>query len=132
MMKFISRLRKQPSYSSLSWHDSGVAAGVRYATRRVSLAQRIELTKRVRELAMQHDFLKAGDAAEQLEATLGDLLVRKLYLEWGLAEIEGLTIDGQRGTVETLVEKGPEALSYEIVGTIRAELEISEEERKNF
>ena len=131
-MKFMSLSPKQSSYSSLLWHDSEVAVGVRYATRRVSLSQRIELTKRVRELALGHEFLKAGDAAEQLEATLGDLLVRKLYLEWGLAEIKGLSIDGHVATVETLIEKGPEALSYEIVAAIRAELDISEEERKNF
>jgi hypothetical protein len=131
-MKFTLLSRKQVGYSSLLWHDSEVAPGVRYATRRVSLSQRIELTKRVRELALGHEFLKAGDTAEQLEATVADLLVRKLYLEWGLAAIEGLTIDGQTGTIETLVDKGPEALSYEIVAAIRAELEISEEERKNF
>ncbi len=131
-MKFMWLSPKQPGYSSLLWHNSEIAVGVRYATRRVSLSQRIELTKRVRELALGHEFLKAGDSAQQLEATLGDLLVRKLYLEWGLAEIKGLSIDSRAGTVKTLIEKGPEALSYEIVAAIRAELDISEEERKNF
>jgi hypothetical protein len=132
MMKFISVSRKQADYSSLIWRDSKVAPGVRYATRRVSLMQRIELTRRVRELALGHEFLKAGDVAQQLEATIADLLVRKLYLEWGLAEIRGLRIDGETGTIETLLDKGPEALSYEIVAAIRTELEISEDERKNF
>ena len=51
--------------------------GVHYAIRRVSLSQRIELTKRARELSLRHEFLKAGDAPDQLEASLADLLIRK-------------------------------------------------------
>jgi hypothetical protein len=131
MMKFISRLHNEREYSSVVWHKSQTAEGVRYAIRRVSLLQRIELTKRVRELALRHEFLKAGDMTDQLDANLGDLLVRRLYLEWGLSEIAGLKIDGQPGTVELLIERGPEALSNEIVEAICTELELSEEERKN-
>lgn len=130
MMRFISHSRNA-HYSSLVWQESKAAHGVRYATRRVSLQQRIELTSKVRELVLKHEFLKTGDAADQLEATLGELLVRKVYLEWGLHEIQGLTIDGEPGTVETLIEKGPEELTNEIINTIRAQLELSEEERKN-
>ena len=104
---------------------------MRFGIRRLSLAQRIELTKQARELALQHEFLKAGEPSEQLEATLADLLVRKLYLEWGVAELEGLRIDGQPGTVEMLIEKGPEQLSDEIIEAIRAEVGLSEQERKN-
>jgi hypothetical protein len=114
------------------WCESQTVQGVRYAIRRVSLAQRIELTRRARELSIRHEFLKAGDASEQLEAALGDLLVRKLYIEWGLAEITGLRVDKQPATVEMLIEKGPEALTDEIIAAIRAQLGLSEEERKNF
>ncbi len=113
------------------WHESRVLQGVRYATRRVSLRQRIELTSAVRELVLKHEFLKAGDAADQLEVTLGELLVQKVYLEWGLHEIEGLSIDGEPATVESVIERGPQELTNEIVATIRAQLEFSEEERKN-
>ncbi len=130
MMRFISHSRNT-HYSSVIWHDSKVVRSVRYATRRVSLRQRIELTSKVRDLVLKHEFLKAGDAGDQLEATLGELLVGKAYLEWGLHEIQGLTIDGEPGTVETVIEKGPEELTNEIVATIRAQLELSEEERKN-
>jgi hypothetical protein len=132
MMKFISRLHSEREYSSVVWHKSQIAEGVRFAVRRVSLLQRIDLTKKVRDLALRHEFLKAGDTTDQLEANLGDLLVRRLYLEWGLSEIAGLKIDGHPGTAELLIEKGPEALSNEIVEAIRAELQLSEEERKNF
>lgn len=84
-MKFISRLHRPVNHESLLWFRSAAAAGVRYAIRRISLGQRLELTKRARELALRHEFLKAGNNSEQLEASLGDLLVGRLYLEWGLA-----------------------------------------------
>jgi hypothetical protein len=130
-MKLPSRLHRQQGYSSLLRYESKVMQGVKYAIRRVSLSQRIELTKKARELSIRHEFLRAGDAADQLEASLADLLVRRLYLEWGLAELSGLRMDGQRATVELLIEKGPEPLSEEIIAAIRAQLGLSEEERKN-
>jgi hypothetical protein len=131
-MKLMSLLPKRSGYSSLSWHESQAVKGVRFATRRISLSQRIELTKRVRELTLRHEFMKSGDASDQLEAALSDLLVRKLYLEWGLIQVEGLAIDGQHATASQLIEKGPEQLSDEIIAALRAEIGLSEEERKNF
>jgi len=131
MMKSMSHSREITSYSSIVWHESKRFPGVRYATRRISLMQRIELTSRVREIVLQHEFLKAGDASEQLEATLGELLARKLYIEWGLHEIHGLTIDGETAVMQSVIAKGPEELTDEIVATIREELELSGEERKN-
>lgn len=119
-------------YSTLSWHDSQVLPGVRYGIRRISLAQRIELASRARELMHRHEFLRAGDAADQLEASLADLLTRKLYVEWGLAEVGEFMIDGQAATPEMVIALGPESLSNEIVAAIQAELSLSEEERKNF
>ncbi len=130
-MNFTSLLRRSYGYSSLIWRDSQTVTGVRYAVRRISLQQRIELTRKIRELAIRHEFLNTGNSADQLEATMGDLLVQKLYLEWGLAEIQGLSIDGKPGTIELLIEKGPDALTDEIVTTVRAELSLSEDERKN-
>jgi hypothetical protein len=97
----------------------------------VSLAGRIELTRRVRELTLRHEFLKAGDSADQIEASLSELLVQRLLLEWGLLEVTGLIIDGAPGTPLTLIESGPEALSDEIAATVRQEIGLSEEERKN-
>ena len=84
-MKFQLPSHRQNRYSTLHWHESQVLPGVSYGIRRISLAQRIEFTSRARELTHRYDFLKAGDAADQLEASLADLLTRRLYLEWGLA-----------------------------------------------
>ena len=89
-MKLTSPSPSEVSYSSLSWHNSKTIEGVRFAIKRVSLAQRLDLNRRVRELTLRHEFLKAGPAADQLEAAWADLLVRKLYVEWGLAGSKAL------------------------------------------
>ncbi|MDQ2776230.1 MAG: hypothetical protein M3Y57_15130 [Acidobacteriota bacterium] len=112
-------------------YESREVPGVRYTIRRVSLAQRIELVKSVRELCLKHEFLKAGDTADHMESWLADLLVRKLYLEWGLAEISGLRIDGKAATAADLIAKGPEKLSDEIIESIKSEIGLTEDERKN-
>lgn len=131
-MKPTSPLPSEVSYASLSWHNSKTMEGVRFAIKRVSLAQRLDLNRRVRELTLRHEFLNAGPAADQLEAAWADLLVRKLYVEWGLAGIEGLSIDGKTATLELLIDKGPEQLIDEVVSAIQEETGLSEEERKNF
>lgn len=130
-MSFLSRLLRGPSHSSVEWRSSRTVPGVRFAIRRASLGQRIALTKKVRELALQYEFLKAGEPADQLEAALADLLVRKLYIEWGVAGLDGLRIDGKIATPRMLVESGPENLSDEVMEAIRGELELSDQERKN-
>jgi hypothetical protein len=80
---------------------------------------------------LRHEFLRAGDSEDKLEASLAELLVRKLYLEWGLAEISGLKIDGGAASTQDLVERGPESLTDEITEAVQNELTLSEEERKN-
>ena len=131
MMKLISRLRNVQDCPSVTWFSSQVAPGVRFAVRRVSLQQRIELNRQLRELTLQYEFLKTGDASSQLEAALSDLLVAKLYIEWGLAGLDGLSIDGQKATAMSLVAHGPENLTNEIVQQIQAESVLTEDERKN-
>jgi hypothetical protein len=143
-MKFLLRLgnfahagdssRAQPAaavYSSLAWCESQTIPGVRFAIKQISLASRLELTGQLRELTLRYDFLNAGETSDQLEATMSDLLVRKLYVEWGLAEIQGLTIDGVAATPALLIRKGPETLTGEIITAIRDEIELSDDERKN-
>jgi hypothetical protein len=111
--------------------ESESFAGVEFSIRKVSLLQRIELVAKVRELTLNHEFLRAGDPKDQLEATISELLVQRLYLEWGVVDLRGLTIDGEAASVQLLIERGPEALAAEISGAIRTHLEFSETERKN-
>jgi hypothetical protein len=85
----------------------------------------------MRDLMLRYEFLRAGDSADQIEASLSELLVQRLLLEWGLVDIAGLTINGAPGTGVSLVESGPEALTEEIAAAVRKELGLSDEERKN-
>ncbi len=131
MMKSLLPLHREAEYVSVVWRQSSYLEQVSFAVRRPSLGQRIDLTSRVRELSLKHEFLKAGDTSDQLEASLSELMVRRLYVEWGLSEIRGLKIDGEQASASTLIERGPEALIEEIVAAIKAESGLSEDERKN-
>ncbi len=86
----------------------------------------------IQELIHMNEFLRAGDSLEQSKASLADLLARKVYVEWGISELEGLKIDGVPASIQDLIERGPEGLCEEIAHTIQSELVLSEEERKNF
>jgi hypothetical protein len=135
MMNLLSRWLKPDSaagYQSLLWLESELFPGVEFSIRKISLAQRIELSSRVRELTLKNDFLRAGEPANQLEAAIADLLVEKLYVEWAVADLKGLRIDGRPASVELLIELGPEALVREMAEAIRSHLELSDSERKNF
>ena len=132
MMRFLSRSHKRVDLPSVEWRDSSAIAGVQFAIRRISLAERLKLIARVQELYQHHEFLKAGDMLDQLEAAKADLLVKQLYLEWGLIGIQGLDIDGHAATTAVLIKSGPESLSDEIVEAIKANLGLTEEERKNY
>lgn len=130
-MKLFSPLHKGSEYQSTTWHSSQVLPGVRFSIRRVSLQQRIELNRKLRELTMQYEFLKTGDVSSQLEAAMSDLLLAKLYIEWGLADLDGLCIDGNKATAASLIALGPEKLTDEIVQEIQAASILTEDERKN-
>ena len=130
-MKSFLPLHRETNYISVAWYESRHLEQVSFAVRRPSLAQRIELTDRARNLSLKYEFLAAGGAADQLEASLSELLVRRLYLEWGLVDIKGLKIDGGPATVARLIERGPEELTDEIISAIKAESGLSDEERKN-
>lgn len=126
-----SHSHSEVDYLSVIWRESQTIPSVRFAVRRVSLAGRIELTRRIRELTLRYEFLKSGDSADELEASLSEMLVQRLLLEWGLVEITGLTVDGEAGTTQILIEKGPEALAEEVLVAVRKEIGLSEDERKN-
>lgn len=131
MMNFISHSPKAFDYASRIWHHSSAYKGVSFATRQISLAGRIELTRTIQDLIFKNDFLRAGDALEQSQAFLADLLARRVYLEWGISEVEGLSIDGSPASLEDVIERGPEGLCEEMANTIQSELSLSETERKN-
>jgi hypothetical protein len=113
-------------------HDSQSLPGVSYRIARMSIARRIDLTRRVRELGLKTKFLAASDTlSDQVELSLLNQQIDQLYMEWGLLELNGLLIDGEEATPTVLINRGPESLCHEILSAIKAECHLSEEERKN-
>lgn len=120
------------SWESRGWFDAEAIEGVRYEIMRVSFGRRIELARRIREIGRKMEYFEAGnDSREKLEATVLAAEIDRAYLEWGLVSVEGLAIDGEGATPETLVDRGPVELAVEILGRIKAECGMTEDERKN-
>ena len=119
-------------HKSSEWVDSVTTPGVTYRVRRGSLALRAEITLRVRRLLAELEYREAGNGLDdRLTVALVSAQVDLTYLEWGLAEVQGLEIDGQPATIQSLVEQGPEELSREIAKAIRDRCRLVGPERKN-
>jgi hypothetical protein len=110
---------------------SQAAPGVTFSIARVSFGRRMELLRRLRELAGRAECLAAGDSREKLEAALLTSEIDELYLRWGLVSVSGLELDGQAATPETLIAAGPEEVCREALAAIKHECGLTEEERKN-
>ena len=120
------------AYSSVLQVESHTVEGVVFTVRKVSLGMRMELMRKIREIGRRIEFLAAGDdLQERIEANLLQHEVDATYLRWGLVEVTGLDIDGEAVTTELLIEKGPDALTREIVAAIRSQCGLSDDERKN-
>jgi len=120
------------AHESSAWFDAETRAGVRFRVARISVVRRIELARRIREIGRKVEFLEAGqDPREKLEAAVLAAEIDRAYLEWGLAEIQGLEIDGELATPALLIEKGPLDLAKEMLAGIKRECGLSEDHRKN-
>jgi hypothetical protein len=94
--------------------------------------RRLEIARHVRALLSELEYRSAGKEAEdQLSASMLQSSIDRLYIEWGLLQVEGLTIDGKPATVSSLLEYGPEALCHEIAEALRQQCRMSADERKN-
>ena len=119
-------------YDTTSRIESVVLPGVCFIIRKMSFGGRLELTRRIRDLANQVEFLSAGNSPkEKLDAALLTAEIEKNYVLWGLAEVAGLELDGNPATPESLISHGPEDLLREALKAIKSECGLSEEERKN-
>jgi hypothetical protein len=106
--------------------------GVTFAIARMSFERRVDLMRRIRELARRAEFLGAGQAPEeQMDAALVRAEVERIYVAWGVRAVTGLVVDGRDAGPETLAESGPEGLFREALAAVRAETGLNEEERKN-
>lgn len=118
-------------YESLVEIESATVPGVVLRVARMSFGRRLDLMRRVRELARRVECFEAGDLGQQMDAGLLRAEIDRLYVEWGLAGVAGLTVDGAAATVGAVVESGPEGLFREAVAAVRRETGLSEDERKN-
>ena len=120
------------TYESVREVESAIAPGVTYVVARMSFVRRLELMRRVRELAGKQEFLEAGDdAGGKMDGVLLQAEIDRSYILWGLREVRGLTVDGAVATPELLAEAGPENLFREALAAVRAETGLSAAERKN-
>ena len=99
---------------------------------RMTFGRRMELLKRVRDLAIRLEYFEAGrEEKNRLEASLLGAQLDRLYIDWGLEEIRGLELDGEPATPSSLMERGPEDVFKEALAAVKAECGLSEQERKN-
>ncbi|MBZ5623801.1 MAG: hypothetical protein LAQ69_34630 [Acidobacteriia bacterium] len=120
------------TYESVTVVESQTAPGVRFSVAKMSFGRRVELTRKVRELARRMEFLEAGpEPGERMDAALLQAEIDRLYLAWGLRAIEGLEVDGVGAIPATLADAGPEELFREALEAVRAETGLNEAERKN-
>lgn len=119
-------------YSSIFDVESSACPGVQLRLRRMSYGRRLELMKRVRELAGRMEYFQAGaSAAERIEAAVLSAEIERLYLIWGVESVVGLSIDGRPAEVDSLFELAPEALCAEAVAAVKQECGLTEAEQKN-
>ena len=79
------------------------------------------------------EFMAAGEQGPTQEAETALLAgeIDRHYGRWGLVAVEGLEIDGEAATPETLLESGPEGLVHEVLEAVRREAGLNEEGSKN-
>lgn len=120
------------TYESVTIVESRAAPGVSFTVAKMSYGRRIELMRRIREMAGRMEFLEAGQKpGEKMDAALLNAEISRLYVTWGLRAISGLLLDGAAATPETLAESGPEEIFREALAVVQAQTGLSESERKN-
>ena len=120
------------NYESVVVVPSRIADGVSYSVARMSFGRRLELMRRVRDLAAKVEFLEAGQSSvEKMDAGVLRAEVDRLYVVWGLKSISGLMVDSMEATPELLAQSGPEGIFREALAAVRAETGLTEGERKN-
>ena len=123
---------RENCYTRVTWIDSQSRPRVRYSIRRISFGGRIELARRIRDVGRKAEYLEAGsDVRDKLEATVLGAEIDRVYLDWGLVGVEGMEIDGAPATPQSLIDAGPVELAAEILGRIKAECGLTDDERKN-
>jgi hypothetical protein len=120
------------SYASDTVVKARTVPGVTFTIAKMSFGRRVELMRRVRELARRTEFLAASEeAGDKMDASLLQAEIDRTYVMWGVKAVTGLAVDGVAAGPELLAEAGPEQLFREALAAVRKETGLSEEERKN-
>jgi hypothetical protein len=119
------------NYESTVRTESQKCPEVSYVVERMSFGRRLELMKSVRDAAAKLEFYEASlSDADKMNASILSAEVDKIYVRWGLREVDGLLIDGERATPETLSTSGPEDLFREALTAVKQQCGLSEAEKK--
>ena len=120
------------SHESHETVESAIAPGVSYEVVKMSFARRLDLMRKVRDLARRAEFAGAGGGAEdRMESAVLRAEIDGLWVKWGLRGVTGLVLDGADATPATLAEAGPEDLFREALRAVRKAAGLEEAERKN-
>ena len=120
------------SYASESVVESRTVPGVKFTIAKMSFGRRVEVMRRIRELARRAEFLAAGeDSGNKMDAALLRAEIERLHVAWGVKAISGLAVDALVAGPELLTEAGPEELFREALAAVRKETGLNPEERKN-
>src|SRR5215469_8733039 len=77
------------SFESRTVVESRLYPDVKLQIARISFAGRMELMRRVRDLAQRAEFLKAGkDPADRMDAALLQGEIDQVYVTWGVKGVE--------------------------------------------
>jgi len=110
--------------------ESQIMTGVSYVVERMSFGRRIELMKTVRQAMRTLDFHNAGKENDGMTGAIVSAEIDRAYVTWGLREVEGLLLDGEKATPETLATRGPEPLFLEALAAVKQECGLTEVEKK--
>jgi len=119
-------------YESECLVESKAMPGVKYRIRKISFERRMELMRRIRDLARRAEFLEASvDTADKMDAALALAEIDRVYVLWGVEAIQGLRVNGQVADANLLAAEGPEELFRELLAEVRRAAGLGAEERKN-
>lgn len=119
-------------WSSSTVVPSQAWPGVEIVVSKMTFGRRLDLMRRIRDLAARAEFLEAGEAGkDRMDASLLGAEIDRLYVEWGVEELRGITFDGKPGNAAGLIEAGPEDLFREALAAVKADSGLSDPERKN-
>lgn len=143
-------------FKSTETIESAVIPSVRFTIRKPTQGRRTELHLSIAEVAARYDAkireldklrveTKSDDGSTVVswsdtseanriaaEADIIDICeLTPRYIRWGLLSVEGLAIDGEPATVETLLSSGPEDIIPEIRDAVKRQLGLTLVQQKN-